>query len=468
MHSVSQRSDPSGTNSSCSQPGDSFSRAAHGDSSSEMQSEQPGINGITYFGGSVVNSERSSPSQSTSIGPSPNNNNSPTVDTSSWLYPHNASSTSIRTSAHTRQSSSSSSMIGPTSTFYDPDTTSPQQRDNHEAQQYQQWIESYAGQQQQLQMAYQQQHRQHQSSQFGRNHAQAPTQTHNPYNFGQYASSGSLGQYAESASGTATQSNVGGGADVPDDRTSYQQPRQQPQQTNGVYSYYPDVLTDISTSTNANAAGATGNTPDAFRHPYHQQQHSQYSPADLATSYGSDLLNISPSNPHSSHSSLSPTSWTDEVAYSENNSPHNSGSVPTSRTNGNVNYGSGASHASINAGAGTSHSPTATNANQPRPPIKTSPRPSPPVSTNVPNGNQSNNTSPTYINTTPTSVKSSAKRKRARKGPEYPPGPVGTGDISDSDSEDDVGYGAGMGGGISVGMGGLGVENSRGRGVSRL
>ena len=107
-------------------------------------------------------------------------------------------------------------MIGPPSTFYNPEDISQQLRDSH-AQQYQQWIEMFGDQQRGTTTAFdalqqQQQHHHHHRGY----HPMPQTQ----FNFvaGQYTPPHSLSAYAESASGgTVTQSNVGAPLDDYDD-----------------------------------------------------------------------------------------------------------------------------------------------------------------------------------------------------------------------------------------------------------
>ncbi|KAG6889468.1 hypothetical protein C0995_000995 [Termitomyces sp. Mi166 len=226
-------------------------------------------------------------------------------------------------------------MIGPTSTFYDPDAIA---RSPGESQsQYQQWIDDAYGQQHHQHHPHHQQSMHQHSTHHHASYQQqqqpqaflqgVPHSTHVPNQYG-YAENqySQHSQYVDSALGTtSTQSGVGDSTAPPDDSTSYHL-----QTTRGPYVNY------FSHSNPAMGPASYTATPEPL---YQQQQipshsnlghgienvrsHSQSQPQNSSHSYisiqtpsfSSESLG-SHSQPRSSHSSsLSPASksWTEEV-----------------------------------------------------------------------------------------------------------------------------------------------------------
>lgn len=382
-------------------------------------------------------------------------------------------------------------MIGPASTFYDPEVISHQQIDSHA--QYQQWISAYGGQQQ-VQTQQRQMGSMYQQEQTY--HHEPPAQLQNHYNFvqDQYTPPTSVSHYTESTTGTAIQSNVGGRATESSNMmASY---HQQPHQSDDMYTgYYPNTSANTS-----NVNTGTANTPDPMtshtlsynttpdplyqqEHLQHQQQpqlhhqssqsqlpsqlhsqsqshHHSYSSAQTTTPYTSELLTVSShSNTYSAHSSsLSPASnsWTDEVYPSTSNtraSPTAAAPQPT------------VVPAPQNRNITTTNATTKTNVIPP--PTKYSrPAPQPHQPQAQPRGAQQ---APSTSTNPP---KTSAKRKRVKKTHESVSQqrlytfPTGESD-SESDEDESPSYSGGgmtMGGGISVGMAGFGVVSGAGRG----
>lgn len=190
-------------------------------------------------------------------------------------------------------------MIGPTSTFYEPDDVSHQVQEAR----YQQWIDSYSSQQQQ-QIPYS---------------SQSAAQMQNQFNFVHRLFTPPDSRYSsESVAGTATQAqpNVGhtSSSQLNDAVSSYaNQQHQHPQQNNVemYHNYYPE--------------------PTAA-HSYHHQSYS--GPSDAATQYAPhppEQLMPQPvqssSNPRSQASSQSPNSWTEDSMYS-NTASSRSGRPP--------------------------------------------------------------------------------------------------------------------------------------------
>jgi len=419
----------------------------------------------------------------------PTNNNNPT--TNSWLVPppnNTASSTSPLSAP-----SSSSLMIGPTSTFYDSEASLQQQTDSNA--QYQQWIDSFTVQQNQ-----QQQHNQSQSLQQQMSTSYQQQQTYSLQGQvqpqfqlaqGQYPPSNSLSQYAESNAGTVTPATFPSrrGAISSHDGAAYHQQQQQPRQMNDPFTgYYPSSHSNsaIHTGTTNTPDPTTGQpmsyqaTPDSAYQPQqhppsqshlHTPSHSQGSrypsPQSATGSYTSELLNVASqahSNPQSSHSSsLSPASnsWTDEVyppaAGSSNSSLNartNSTGVPQS-TNTNATRNTNAhTNITINTSLGTQSKP---------PTVSKNSRAQPHTQTPLYTTQSQVRTSPT----TDPPGKTPPKRKRAKRSHEVPQQLYTFRGGSDTDSDDDDVAEfdtTGMGGGISVGMGGLGVVSGAGRG----
>ncbi|KAF9467566.1 fungal-specific transcription factor domain-containing protein [Collybia nuda] len=414
------------------------------------------------------------------------------INTSSWLpsAPTSgaASSSGSNKTAHpsTSSNTSASYMIGPTSTFYDPETIAQQQIDSHA--QYQQWVSTYGGQQQQVQPQQRRVVPNFQQSQGQIYHHEPPAQLQNQYNFvqGQYTPPTSISHYAESETGTAT--GTGG-------RPTTSSYHHQSQQADSMYTeYYPNTSANTS-----NVNTGTANTPDPMTShtlsynttpdPAYQQQHLQHQqpqlhhqssqsqlhiqshtqnqthhhsyPSTQTTSpYTSELLSVSSHpNSYSTHSSsLSPASnsWTDEVYPSNPSSNTRASSTTVATPQPTV------PPVSQDRSIITSNKSTKTNVTPPQrnPRLQsqqahTQPRATPQtssISTNL--------------------TKTSAKRKRAKKT--HDPltqqrlytFPMGESD-SESEEEDSPVYSGGgmtMGGGISVGMAGFGVASGAGRG----
>lgn len=333
-------------------------------------------------------------------------------------------------------------MIGPTSTFYNPEDTSLQQGLDHG--QYQQWIEGYGPHQQQnqqIQHHYPQQ-MVYDTSYHGGLHVPVPLS----YQFTQpqYESSSSLSQYDGSTTGTVTQSNVGQNRD-----NSYQG------QSNVYPQVYPEIMAMKQSATSTperipevvshlhsapSSQGPQQNLTQQSRQqqvrrkppraPQAQQNHAH---KFLAHPSSSEFTSSNPSSSHSS--SLTPPSivWSTEPGYSNpkpiENTSH--GGQPSFRVPSS-NSGSSKPPTSRNT-------PTTTNSPSSYPTtsgaLGSSPRTSPPRTNDL-----------TFV-----PEKTGHKRKRAKKN--EPAQLSGGGGESDSDSEEDEG----MAGGISVGMGGLGV-----------
>ena len=323
-------------------------------------------------------------------------------------------------------------MIGPTSTFYNPEDTSLQQSLDHG--QYQQWIDGYGPQQQQNQQT------QHHYSQqmvydtsYGSLHVPIPLSYH--FAQPQYQSSSSLSQYDGSTTGTVTQSNVGHNHD-----NSYQG------QSNDLY--YPEIM-----AMKQSAASTPERIPEVVNHSHStpsnqgpqqnpsqqsRQQQARRKPPRAQQNHAHRFLahpsssEYTSSNPSSSHSSsLTPPSivWT-EPGYSN----------PKSIENANHRGQSSVRVPSSNSGS--SRPPTTQNT-----PGTNSPNPYPTTSGVL---GSSPRTSPPRTNDSAfVPEKTGHKRKRQKKNE---PAQL-SGGGSDSDSEEDEG----MAGGISVGMGGLGV-----------
>jgi hypothetical protein len=330
-------------------------------------------------------------------------------------------------------------MIGPTSTFYNPEDTSLQQGLDHG--QYQQWIEGYGPQQQQNQQTQHHYPQQmvYDTSYHGGHHVPIPLSYH--FTQPQYESSSSFSQYDGSTTGTVTQSNVGQNHD-----NSYQE------QSNVYHQVYPEIMAmkqsvasnperipegvNRSHSTPSSQSQGPQNHPSQPsrqrrklpRAPQAQQTHAH---KFLAHPSSSEFTSSNPSPSHSS--SLIPSLvWSTEPGYSNPKPIENAfhGVQPSFRVPSS-NSGSSRPPTSRNT-------PTTTNSPNPYPTtsgvLGSSPRTSPPRTNDL----------------TSIPEKTGHKRKRRRNEPAQLSG--GGGD-NDSDSEEDEG----MAGGISVGMGGLGV-----------
>ena len=348
-------------------------------------------------------------------------------------YPPSAAQVDVDKTRHPPDISASS-MIGPTSTFYNPEDTSLHQDLDHG--QYQQWIEGYGPQQQQnqqIQHHYPQQ-MVYDTSYHDNLHVPIPL----PYQFTQpqYESSSSLSQYDGSTTGTVTQSNVGQNRD-----NSYQG------QSNVYPQVYPEIMAMKQSATSSHEripevishSHSTPSTQGPQQNPSQQSRQQQvrrkplrapqaqqsHAHKFLAHPSSSEFTSSNPSPSHSS--SLNPPSivWSTEPGYSN----------PTPIENANLGVQS--SFRVPSSSSGSSRPPTSTNSPNPFPAtsgvLGSSPRTSPPRdSTSVPE-------------------KTGRKRKRVKKNETAQLS--GAGGEGDSDSDEDEG----MVGGISVGMGGLGV-----------
>ena len=366
------------------------------------------------------------------------------VPSNVWYYPPSSASTAQVTVDVNKNRQlpdiSASSMIGPTSTFYNPEDTSLQQ--GLDQGQYQQWIEGYGPQQQQNQQTQHHYSQQmvYDTSYHGGLHVPIPLSYH--FTQPQYESSSSLSQYDGSTTGTVTQSNVGQNRD-----NSYQ----------GQSNMYPQVYPEIM-AMKQSAASTPEQIPEVVNRSYStpssqgpQQNPSQQSRQQqvrrkpprapqaqqnhahrfLAHPCSSEFTSSNPSSSHSS--SLTPPSivWNTEPGYS----------IP--KPNENANHGGQSSFRVPSSNSGSSRPPTSQNT----PAATNSPNPFPTTSGVL---GSSPRTSPPRTNeSTFAPEKTGRKRKRGKKNE---PAQL-SGGGSDSDSEEDEG----MTGGISVGMGGLGV-----------
>ena len=389
-----------------------------------------------------------------------------------WYYhPQSAASVDVN-KTHPQPGISTSAMIGPTSTFYNPEDTSLQPGLDHG--QYQQWIEGYGLQHQQQQQQQQQQQSHHHYSQqvvynpnyHADNHG-AHIQQMNPlydYTQSQYEPSSSLSQYDGSTTGTVTQSNVGQNRDT---LSSYQG------QSNALY---PQIYSE-NIGTKQSAASTSGQTPEVANYSYstpldqvpqqtlpqrsHQQQTHRKppqppQPLQVQQIHAQKFFTHPSSSEHRQHASSNPSSsrsspltppsvvWNSKPGYS-NPKPNANHKTQLSLTTASTNSGSSRTPTSQNNPATIN----SLNLIQFDPATLGVPEPIPPAhSTNV---------------LSFSSEKTSHKRKRAKKNE---PAQNSYGGESDSDSEGD---GSNLGGGISVGMGGLGVVGKGvGAKVSRL
>ena len=333
-------------------------------------------------------------------------------------------------------------MIGPTSTFYNPEVASLQQGLDHG--QYQQWIEGYGPQQQQNQQI---QHHYPQQMVYDTSYHGSLNTIPLSYQFTQpqYESSSSLSQYDGSTTGTVTQSNVGQNRD-----NSFQG------QSNVYPQVYPEIMAmkqsaasnseRIREVVNRSHSAPSSQRPQQNpsqqsrqqqvrrklpRAPQAQQNHAH---KFLAHPSSSEFTSSNPSSSHSS--SLTPPSivWSTEPGY------------PNPKPIENTSHGGQSSFRVPSSNSGSSKPPTSRNT---------------PTTTNSPNSYPT--TSGVFLESNPRTSpprsndltfvpeKTSRKRKRLRKN--EPAQLSGGGGESDSDSEEDEG----MAGGISVGMGGLGV-----------
>ncbi|KAF8063301.1 hypothetical protein FPV67DRAFT_236263 [Lyophyllum atratum] len=403
--------------------------------------------------------------------------------TNPWFLPattNTAPPSGSRKPVHPPTSSSaaaSSLMIGPTSTFYDPETLAQAQGDNQA--QYQQWIDaSYGDQHQhQEQLMHPQQSAHHQRMVSYQPSQQQPTYQQDPQRLGRVSDpySYTQNQYAPtsqhtgSVAGTTIQSNVGGGsAPLTDHPTYHMQPATDPY--TGYYSHTnpgtgtntPDPVASHSVSyttppeplytqqqqmqhqiptqsTQLHGLGDHHSRSQPHSRSQSQAQIHQYMAPQGASAYASELLSMTSrphSNPHSSQSSsLSPASnsWTDEV-YSSANSNNNMNPNPNRMDVPSVSH----TNTQVPTVPTTSKHVASRTRKQVHPQARTTP---PNAATASP------------PETTP---KANAKRKRPNSGAPPPKLYRFQDDESASGSDGDDSLDA-FGGGISVGMGGLGV-----------
>lgn len=359
-------------------------------------------------------------------------------------------------------------MIPPTSSYYNPDDI----HQNDSQGQYQQWLDSFNGQQQQ-----QQQQQVEYSSAYRRPTLPAPIgqqSSQNPYTFmqGQYGTT-SMGQYAASTSETITQATVS-------NPSTYQS------QTTDMYStFYPDMLSmtnNSSASSPENAHSYHTSTPESTSHSYsntpdpvyqqqqfnqHQQpaqlpsrpieqktnlstqssqflhpQTARYLPQRSTPEFGTPASNSNASS-HASSLSPPPNAWTSETVYPTKK--------PVTSTGGRQPQQPKVRDSQASAGkAGPSQINAVTAAVAKRPDVSAKPtiaQASPP---------RASRSAPVAA------AAAGAKRKRAKKddGPEWSNHGSGyaAGDASDSESDDDDDEsGLGRSGPIGVGLDGLGV-----------
>ena len=351
-----------------------------------------------------------------------------------WYYPPSTAQVDVD---KTRQLSdiSASSMIGPTSTFYNPEDTSLHQGLDHG--QYQQWIDGYGPQQQQNQQTQHHYSQQmvYDTSYHGSLHVPIPLSYH--FAQPQYQTSSSLSQYDGSTIGTVTQSNVGQNRD-----NSYQG------QSNDLY--YQEIM-----AMKQSAASTPERIPEVVKHSHSipssqgpqqnpsqqsRQQQARRKPPRAQQNHAHRFLahpsssEYTSSNPSSSHSSsLNPPSivWSTEPGYSNPESIEN------------ANHRGQSSFRVPSSNSGSSRPPTSQNT----PSTTNSPNPYPTTSGVL--GSSPRTSPPRTNDSTFVPEKTGHKRKRVKK---TEPAQL-SGGGSDSDSEEDEG----MAGGISVGMGGLGV-----------
>ncbi|KAG6809262.1 hypothetical protein H0H92_000969 [Tricholoma furcatifolium] len=350
-------------------------------------------------------------------------------------------------------------MIGPTSSFYDPNASAQGQRDPQS--QYQQWIESFGGQQPQQHSRPQSMH-QHSSQQARPTSYQQPQHVYRQevvpssdqysYTQNQY-SQGS--HYVNSTVGVNTQPGVDTSTAPLSDSTSYQM-----QATRDPYAgYYSHSNPATGTNTpdpNMSHSASYATTPEpqyqpqqqTHHHthvPSHSRSHSQnqapsYASVPAPSLYTSQMLGIRShsNNPHSTSSSLSSASnsWTEEV-YSKA-APN----ITTTQDSTNV-----AAEPSTSASV---------NPKMPRPSA------SRPIGGKLRRQVHSQHrmvaTAPAPTEPTP---KASAKRKRTNPGSAPPMKLYRFEDSgSGSEDEDDGSENPFHSGGISVGMGGMGVDSA--------
>ncbi|KAF8907043.1 hypothetical protein CPB84DRAFT_1744830 [Gymnopilus junonius] len=374
-----------------------------------------------------------------------------------------------------QSTSSSSTMIGPTSTFYNPDEHSIQRGDN----QYQQWLDSYSNQQQaqgqQLEF----------SSVYRRdtnpgNGLVSQRSSQSPYSFmqGQYTSSSSMNQYPGSSVGTVVQSSVATLSPVID-ASSYQT------QTGDLYSTYytdfPSVDGSSSGSTPGHGHGYHISTPESTLHSYtnspdpvFEQQRQQQQTA-FSQTHRQEPQN--PSGAVQSSQFLQPSS-TGYLPLPEHGSqPTHSNSPPAQPSPLNTwmteqVFSNSTSNASgyqpqqqqYKAPAGRSK----TRSSHPNKVTTT------PLNRSTSSGGPSAQVSPRASGSASASAQAGVKRKRAKRNdsPEHPSqGRAQAEGASDSESDsDDDDSGLAMTGAIGVGLGGLGVVRKGGKrdGRSRL
>ncbi|KDR72903.1 hypothetical protein GALMADRAFT_142614 [Galerina marginata CBS 339.88] len=353
-------------------------------------------------------------------------------------------------------STSSSSMIGPTSTFYNAEDNSVP----HTDQQYQQWLASYNGHPQQQQAQF--------TSPYQRDAPPTGATQQNPYNYlqGSYASSNSLSHYAGSTAGTVTQANAGG-----------LDPVGHTYQTGDMYpAYYPDLLSAANSSSASSPEHGNAyptstshsytNSPDSVyqeqaKHQQvftqQQQQHQQprqahtksnlpaqssqflqpparYLPQrNTSSEHGSQAPHSNPPSLHSSSLSPPPNSWSNKPVYSNKSQAQQPQFKVTSTAS------------TSNAGPSQTNPVTITGQVKRTAGVPT-------VQASPPRANGS------------AAAQAGAKRKRVKKSETVEWSSYGGEVASDSDSDyDDDGSGLGMTGGIGIGLGGLGVVGKGGK-----
>ena len=351
-------------------------------------------------------------------------------------------------SPHPQGSSSTSSMIGPTPTFYTEGDNALQHADDHPH--YRQWIESYNSGQPPPPMPMQ--------SAYGRDVVHPPPQqpSQGPYDsyMGVQYSSNSMGHYATSSSATAMQSNMGPSA--------YQS------QPGDMYpAFYPNPMATSTTSSPDQAQSYHPLTPDSTLHSYsttpdpvYQQQQAQttYQPHQPPPPLPPPPHNLShqrPPAPQRSLHSKPPRSQTRFMQHQPNDHTSQSNlqsspSNPPTLAPPSTTWNSKQTTTSVNQPFKVPKAPPARGAGLSRPNA-------PPLQQST-GGHSSSFSSVVASTSTVTPEKTGRKRKWAKKEEGKPPSSQFPGDYSGSGSdEDEDRSGLAMTGSISVGMGGLGV-----------
>ncbi|KAF9524197.1 hypothetical protein CPB83DRAFT_620424 [Crepidotus variabilis] len=360
-------------------------------------------------------------------------------------------------------------MIGPTSTFYNPEESSLSQGDSHA--QYQQWLDAYTTQQP-PQSAQSSMH-----SSYRRDAAEAQQNVFN-YIPTQYNPSAAMNQYAPSNAPSAPQASVRGNQAAASGSAAYQPP------PDVFAAFYPDMQPMAGSSTSSpdqthtytpeSTLHSFSNTPEPAYVPQHRtqpsypsQQHLQPPSRRVPSSHQNQ-----PSNPP-----LRQTSQYKQQAHTQTRfvtqqqpagPPQGTGSASSGASASQSNPSSSTTLGPQGLSWNTKASPTMSasssggyiHVSQPNPVRSSGGRgadagPSGSLSTFSMSGGSLSTATPDKVLI---AEKAGSKRKRAKK--DYV---EESGTLSDSDSDDDDGDGLGMTGQISVGMGGLGVVG-RGRG----